>query len=62
MGQQTKHFSSAEGFKKNMAYIHMHGVAGNTPSKVVIAGKPHTVDHSKRQVAMKNRAEKSAKA
>lgn len=44
---QTKHFKSKEKYDKFLAYEHMHGVEGNTPSKVTIAGKKHKVNHKK---------------
>jgi hypothetical protein len=41
----VEHFKSAEGYRKNMAYRHIHGIPF-TASKVVVAGKSHEVKHS----------------
>jgi len=40
------HFKSKEGYRKNMAYRHIHDIP-DTASTVVVAGKRHTVKHSK---------------
>lgn len=56
---ETKNFKSKEGYKKFLAYEHMHLGPSPSPSKVKIAGKPHEVEHAKKQMAMKNRAEKA---
>ena len=39
------HFKSAEGYRKNMAYRHIHDIS-DTADKVVVAGKEHKVKHS----------------
>lgn len=40
------HFKSAEGYRKNLAYRHIHGLP-DTASEVFVAGKEHKVKHSK---------------
>jgi uncharacterized membrane protein len=40
------HFQSAEGYRKNLAYRHIHSIS-DTADKVVVAGKEHKVRHSK---------------
>jgi hypothetical protein len=42
----VEHFKSAEGYRKNLAYRHIHGIP-MTAEKVVVAGKAHKVEHSK---------------
>ena len=39
------HFKSKEGYRKNLAYRHMHSIP-DTATDVVVAGKEHTVKHS----------------
>jgi len=39
------HFKSDSGYKRNLAYRHIHGIS-NTADKVVVAGKEHAVQHS----------------
>jgi hypothetical protein len=41
----VEHFKSKEGYRKNMAYRHIHGIPF-TAKAVVVAGKKHTVKHS----------------
>lgn len=41
----TLHFKSQEGYRKNMAYRHIHDIP-DTASTVVVAGKSHKVKHS----------------
>ena len=40
------HFASAEKYRKNLAWRHLHNVS-DTADKVVVAGKEHRVQHSK---------------
>lgn len=40
------HFKSAEGYRKNLAYRHIHNIP-DTATDVVVAGKEHKVKHSK---------------
>lgn len=42
----TLHFASKEGYRKNLAYRHIHGIP-DTATDVVVAGKEHKVKHSK---------------
>lgn len=42
----VEHFKSAEVYRKNMAYRHMHNIPF-TAEKVVVAGKAHKVKHTK---------------
>ena len=44
----TLHFKNEEGYKKFLAYGHIHNVFTGK-KKVEIAGKPHKVDHSKKK-------------
>ena len=39
------HFKSKEGYRKNMAYRHIHDIP-DTATDVVVAGKEHKVKHS----------------
>lgn len=39
------HFKSKEGYRKNMAYRHIHGLP-DTASEVFVGGKEHKVKHS----------------
>lgn len=41
----TLHFKSEEGYKKNLAYRHIHDIP-DTATDVVVAGKTHKVKHS----------------
>lgn len=41
----TLHFASKEGYRKNLAYRHIHGIP-DTATDVVVAGKEHKVKHS----------------
>lgn len=41
----VEHFKSKEGYRKNLAYRHMHGIPF-TAEKVVVGGKAHKVKHS----------------
>lgn len=45
----TLHFKSKEGYRKYEAYKHIHLAEkeGDKEYKIVIAGKPHKVKHSK---------------
>lgn len=47
-GGKTLHFKSGKGYKKWVAYGHIHGVMGNKTSgfpKVKIRGRAHKVKH-----------------
>lgn len=48
----TLHFASKEGYRKNMAYRHIHGIP-DTATDVVVAGKEHKVKHSTNPKRMK---------
>jgi hypothetical protein len=39
------HFKSKEGYRKNLAYRHIHSIP-DTATDVVVAGKEHKVKHS----------------
>ena len=39
------HFKTKEGYRKNMAYRHIHDIP-DTATDVVVAGKEHKVKHS----------------
>ena len=41
----VEHFKSKEGYRRNMAYRHIHGIPF-TAEKVVVGGKAHKVKHS----------------
>jgi len=41
----TLHFASKEGYRKNLAYRHIHDIP-DTAKDVVVAGKTHVVKHS----------------
>lgn len=45
----TLHFKSKAGYKKYLAYGHIHKVFETTPGnqKIVIRGKPHKVKHKR---------------
>lgn len=43
----TEHFKSKAGYQRWNAYRHIHGIPAPNLKKVVVAGKPHEVKHSK---------------
>ena len=44
----TEHFKSKEAYRKSRAYTHIHGIPTHAVD-VVVAGKKHKVDHSKKK-------------
>ena len=42
----VEHFKTKEGYRRNLAYRHIHGIPF-TAERVVVAGKAHEVKHSK---------------
>ncbi len=42
------HFESAESYRKSRAYKHIHGIKSRA-THVVVAGKKHKVQHSKKR-------------
>lgn len=42
----VEHFKSKEAERKNLAYRHMHNIP-YTATKAVVAGKEHTVKHTR---------------
>lgn len=42
----VEHFESKEAERKNLAYRHMHNIP-YTATKAVVAGKEHTVKHTR---------------
>ena len=42
----TERFKSAEAYRKWNAYRHMHGIPAPHLKTAIVAGKPHTVQHS----------------
>jgi len=47
---KTVHFKSKAGYKRWVAYGHIHNkFKGGAGERVVIAGRPHRVRHSKRK-------------
>ena len=48
----TLHFASKEGYRKNLAYRHIHDIP-DTATDVVVAGKTHKVKHSTNPKRMK---------
>lgn len=45
----TEHFKSKEAYRKFNAYRHIHGIPAPNLKTVVIAGRPHKVQHSKKR-------------
>lgn len=48
----TLHFKSKEGYRKNLAYRHIHDIP-DTATNVVVGGKEHKVKHSTNPKRMK---------
>jgi hypothetical protein len=53
----TEHFKSEEAYRKSRAYTHIRGIPTHA-KYVVVAGKKHKVDHSKKKAKKKKAARK----
>lgn len=45
--EKERHFADMEGFKKNMAYIHIHEIPHHQHKEVEIGGKQYKPSHKK---------------